>query len=212
MSDLVPIDQDEVAYCSFAIKRVFDGGRHVIIVYRESEDGELKELHLGWHHDLRTGPYGEDYSIFPLSSDESDQKYIASISKLIADEQPLIPYSIRTYDIGIDRETGKVSLGAQGCGFTCATFILEVLKAVGFQLLNTEEWLDDGNDEWACFIVKQLRSSGASPEHVAAIEADTTGLKRVLPEQVVGSSTVEGWPVGYLEASTLADKVLAALP
>ncbi|MGA2292624.1 hypothetical protein, partial [Bradyrhizobium sp.] len=97
-----------------------------------------------------------------------------------------------------------------GKGLTCATYIVAILKSLGFPLLLEDSWpIDRADDQlWQRAIIEELRKSGAEEDYIAVAQNDV-GAKRYRPAEVVGSATNAAWPVVFSDATALAAAVLA---
>ena len=185
------------------------GQNHCGIIYRV-DSGELFIIHLAWNYRLMNDPLSPNYQWARTTLSSRDQRTLAGLCCAIWNAKPEIPYGFDPDTIRFDPTTGNIVPAPTGKGLTCASFVLAVLKALQFDLLNETEWPENANEAWQVHIVDSLERSSASPEQVCAVKRDV-GSRRYRPEEVAGASTDGSWPVGFKRAQQLASGVVAAL-
>lgn len=168
-------------------------------------------LHLADNFDLRNEAPSNHYKWASTSLPSSRCKFLAALCGMIAANDPQLPYGFDRTGISIDRFSGKVTLGAEGKGLTCASFILAALETYGLRLLKEEEWPRDANTNWQTDMIEHFKAKGnASEEQIRALEGET-GACRFAPNEVVGAGTIRPWPVGYAQATILGILVGASI-
>ncbi|WP_164518806.1 hypothetical protein [Sphingomonas sp. ABOLG] len=192
------INSDTVSFV-LAIRRISESQNHSAIAFK-GEDEEFRLLHLGWNYTLYYEPLKQSYFWVDNSLDPVNAKYLAVVCDRIARRQPGIPYGLNAEGFSFDPQTGNIIPGPTGRGFTCATFILAILKAVGLELLVETSWPEEANVEWQRHIVDALRDEPDAPSEQKEAVARDIGSRRFTPEEVVGSSALSEWPISFEEA------------
>jgi hypothetical protein len=86
-----------------------------------------------------------------------------------------------------------------------------VFGSYGYDLLNEESWPQRKADaDWQAWVIRSLREKGADPSFVEALKADV-GALRFKPDEVVASSILTDWPIGFADARTTADAIVKQL-
>lgn len=174
------------------------------------DNAEPRISHLAWHYRLEDKPAEGPYLWANVGLDDVSCRVVAA---WLADRRAnpaQIPYGIDSAGVCFDSETQDFIPPPVGKGLTCATYIVAVLKHLGFPLLAEITWPRDRADDvsWQEAIVTSLSKDGASADHVAAVRADK-GARRFRPAEVVGSATVTDlWPIAFEEASRLATEIV----
>ena len=191
-----------------------NGQRHVGFLFKIDDDGPYL-LHLAWHYILRCAPEGEDdgldesYMWADLAELEDEpRRVVASFLSTIAERKPLIPYGLNAEGIEFDRRTGEIVSRPGGRGLTCATFLLSVMKTIGYDILDVSNWptTRPGDAEWQGRILELLEPR--APEHADAVRRDLP-CARFRPEEVTGAAATAGWPHNFVQAEKAAAEVLA---
>jgi hypothetical protein len=169
-------------------------------------------LHLAWHFDLRDEEAPSDYFWNEVSLDVLNRRVLAAAANAIGTKRDNIPYGLDTTGACFDPTNGDFIPPPIGKGLTCATFIVAVFGSYGFDLLDEASWpTHNAEDEgWQSQIIETLRSNGAHPAHIEAMERDV-GSSRFKPDEVVGSSTLPTWPVAFPEARSIADEIISLI-
>lgn len=206
---------NEVRDLGAVIKRTNGGGNHVGFLYKL--DGEAPGVcHLAWHYDLRTGAPDDSYAWVQSGLDEANRTFIAlALADLAEHGTVAIPYST-TYE-GDYFEPGTLSYvrGEPGDGLTCATFVLAVFRAFGFELLDEGGWpARDSDDAWRRSVINLLEvHGGGHPDlrrHIEELSSSTRGV-RYRPEEVAAGVGCNHIPMTYESIIPLRDQVLVAL-
>jgi hypothetical protein len=186
------LSEDEIA---LAVTR----GRfewHIGFVFCDS-DRKFKFLHLAGHKKILvdTCPVSNCALVGKLPFSKQSRRYLRYALQRIASARPSIPFGP-----WIAREKGTFSRDGdyippvdQFEGLTCATFVLEVCRGVGFKLLVESDWqvrlFED--TKWKEDICNMLADQRASKEHIERVREGFSGL-RIRPEDV--AATVTLWP------------------
>jgi hypothetical protein len=91
---------------------------------------------------------------------------------------------------------GTFVKGEESNGLTCSTFVIEVFRSAGIELLRYSDWPHnrDGDDKWHDHIVAEIRRKDA--EHANAI-AKEKGCARFRPEEVTGTCASKTLPASF---------------
>jgi hypothetical protein len=187
-------------------------GRHCGFLYR-LDTGAPRLLHFAWHYTLRDDEPSSAYLWADIGLDELNAKFLAAFTSLLKRNEHSIPYGLDSGGSCFDSATGEFIRPPIGKGLTCSTFILAVLRSLGFALLLEESWPErEDDEEFGRQIVADLLENGADPGHVAAVGNDIRA-KRFRPEEVVGGTISPSgrWPVLFEAAAALAEDILADL-
>ena len=158
----VAFSRDQVAIA--VTNTDFGSDGHIGIGFHSAKAGP-KVLHLAWHQMLRVDSVPSDlkrcWAANPLEMPQSASKQLVALIRSIAARGPSINY-------GIDFVAAKNSFTANGTykpgkrsdGLTCASFVVEVLRAGAVKLVNEHTWKDlPENIEWGNAVCKALAAS-----------------------------------------------------
>lgn len=211
MKSLADVNGDFVAV---SFERTGPNQNHAGLCIRQGAEPELL-VELRWHHQLAAGPLRSPARLAVLGIDPlrlpAVVGYIRSVALNPGDR---IPYGVALPDDCFDATSGAWLLGPTGRGLTCATFVIAVLKAAGFTLLDVLSWQARPEDEaWRQLIIAALRGNPSNRQQADHIEREGA-CSRFRPEEVAGAGLVpvSGWPVGFAEALRRAATVVAASP
>ena len=193
-------------------------GSHLGVAYRDSA-GVARLLHLAFHRTLVVDAYPQpDWLAARVPVDELVGAQIVSLLEGAAKLYPN-PRMPESFDYGINLLAGQGSIEASGAyspkdgcdGYTCASIIAEIFRRFGYPLVDLATWPErDVNRAWGLAIVCMLRAYGASPEHLAAVERNVSGL-RLRPEEVAVAA--ERFRLGhastFLELEGRSEEVMA---
>lgn len=187
---------------------------HVGFLYL-TDDGP-RMLHLAWHYRLQNdNPYDDqwkDYvwADFHLEEDENRSALAAVVASVWINHTD-IPYGF-SYEGSAFNADGSFVPPPLGRGLTCATFVVKVVSSAGFDLLEMESWQNrEGDAEWRAKIVGWLeRTEGVAKSHIDALLKDANAM-RIRPEDVIAAGITSPWPVGFGDASRIAQGILAEL-
>lgn len=180
------------------------GGGHVGICFHSAKNGP-KVLHLEWHRKLRAHSIPMDlkscWIASPLNIPNGASKAIVAFTRAVATRGPTINY-------GINFIAAKGSFDSNGTykppkgsdGLTCATFIVELLRAGKVDLVKSEDWkAHSANIVWANIVCKSLdNTAGVDQAHVDAVRRNINGL-RMRPFEVAGAASLDSksWPAKF---------------
>jgi hypothetical protein len=126
---------------------------------------------------------------------------------------PGLPYGLSTPNDSFDPDTLAYLRGPAKVGLTCATFVLAIFEFGGLKLLQYELWPHRDSDvPWQNYVISELKRTGASQEHIAAVEGQV-GAMRIRPEEVAASATFadEERPVAFEATDGRAKQIVAIL-
>jgi hypothetical protein len=209
----IPFSRDQLA---IALSDSPMGAGHIGIAFHSAKDGP-QVLHLAWHvrlevdaipHELKTC-----WAAFALPLPPVASKQVVAVTRSIARRKALIPY-------GINFVASQNSFTANGAysppkgsnGLTCASFVLEVLRASRIDLIKSASWRSDPlNVQWGEQVCASL-SRAAPTEHVEAVRRDISGI-RLRPAEVAGAAMLgaKQWPADFEQVQEPASQVWAEL-
>lgn len=211
LQDLNGTTIKQIEHFALAVVRSNQNQNHCGICYKD-ENGDAWLLHLAWHHKLYSREFLLNYQFVEVKKSKSILKYLAVLCDLVRVRNPNIPYGLNRLGFAFDPTDGSIKAPAEGCGLTCASFILAILDAYGLTLLKEDEWPESANAKWQEWVVRTLEETeGVSPEHLAAEQRYVGKARRFSPEEVVAASSEPTWPLGYNEARMAAQKLLNEL-
>ena len=184
-------------------------GLHSGLLYRV-DDGGPRISHLAWHFDLRDEPANDPYLWADVGLDEDNSRMVAAWLYARHNSPSDIPYGIDSAGACFDKTTQEFIPPPLGKGLTCSTYIVAVLKHLGFSLLLESSWPADRQEDhsWQQAVIDKMKEGQASAEYVASAEKDV-GAKRYRPAEVVGAATLSSpWPVTFVDAASVAQSVI----
>ena len=133
----------------------------------------------------------------------------------MAKREPNIPYGVDFLSaIGSFDSQGNHTPPKGSRGLSCATFVLEILRGLGFQVISENTWPTGVNGAWVESICNELavRKPIADEEHIAAVRA-ASSVARIKPEEAAAAlvSVSQEWPLTFDDVQTPAVVVLAAV-
>ena len=183
-----------------ALVRMPEGHLHTGLIYR-AHDGHMRIAHLAFHLLLAdcSLPTVDDYCIFPLNLEAYHQGFLASeIEQLVEDHPHGIPYSVEHEGRMTFTDQLKWTAKEPGQGLTCSTFVSEVLRLRGYDMLQITTWRERPGDsdfkkkllEW---LSNYIQHAGLNKDHVAVQVQRLGSTVRVRPEDVaVGARLYKG--------------------
>ncbi|MBK9265505.1 MAG: hypothetical protein IPM54_37675 [Polyangiaceae bacterium] len=187
--------------------------------------GAPRVLHFAWDRDLRDDVPGDvfeghDNGLIALTLDDDDAQTLCALCRRVARRHSnTLRYRFMEWRPRFDPTSADIipSSTDERYGFTCATFVLAMLRsAVVEELLMLDEWPlpapQDADDRWQRRLAQMLCSNEASPAQAAKVLAGI-GARRVLPTDVAGGATQprERWPVGFADARRDGDEIARCL-
>ena len=209
----VPFNREQIA---ILISPGQFGGGHIGIGFHSAKAGP-QVLHLAWHQRLLTESIPMELKAcwiadaFPAPPSASKQ--IVAMVRAISVRTPSINF-------GINFISAKGSFATNGAykppkgsdGLTCATFVVEVLRACAVNLLKIDNWqTTEANVAWGNAVCAHL-AAVAEPSHVEAVRKNINGL-RVIPFEVAGAATLgpRSWPADFSSVQQPSVEVSLAL-
>jgi hypothetical protein len=205
----------QIGRVAIAIGTVGPNRRHIGVLHREGDAGQVLMLHLRWHHRLTNGASEPHFLwIDPAVIPRQRQIQVAAICRHIwrAHQSDGIPYGFSPPNDCFDEHTFRYLLGPTRHGLTCATFVLAVFHRAGIQLVEYTSWPTDrpGDAEWQAHMVNELERTGATPEHTEAVRSDL-GSARYRPEEVAGAATAAHLPAPFYFTQAQGERILTRL-
>ncbi len=203
----------EIRHVAIAIRAIDSGQRHVGVLHNDESSGQLKLLHLAWHHDLKNSEPKVAYFWIEPAIHQARARQVAAMCRKIlrSNEAKGIPYAFSPPNDCFSTETGDYLLGPYNFGLTCATFVLAIFDAAGIRLINQETWRSRADDEsWQNKIIQQLEADGADKKHIDAVRMQV-GSMRYRPEDVAGAAASGPPPAEFQQANSLGEKIVEKL-
>lgn len=193
LSNLIHIGEDQVY---FGITHGLLGS-HLGLAYQDSS-GTPRLFHLAFHKRLRLDLYPESdwlFCQFPIDEDAGAQivALLNASAKLYSNQ-----ISPSSFDYGINLFAGQGCIAAdgsyepkEGCdGYTCSSFIAEIFRSFGFELVDLNSWPKKWvNKVWGNAVICLLKADDASVEHISSVERNNLGL-RLRPEELAAAAEV----------------------
>lgn len=174
-------------------------GTHLGLVYPERQG--MRMVHLAWHLRLHDEPFPkENWLATVIDLPATVRPQLVSLVRNLCKRYP--PDARRadgiTYGLnlvagrGAIRQTGAYKPGKGCTGFTCASFVAEILRHFGLDLVRMEPHemvRHPRNDAWAKAILCMLIAHRVDAEHVKRVEENFYGT-RLRPEDVCAAVEV----------------------
>lgn len=193
------------------------GQRHTGFVV-QSDDRKLWLFDLAWHKSVRRCELIRSYAFPPdIFIDEYSAATITAFLALNHKRsQDEIKYSIgwneRNY---FDSQSDAYIAKEHGDGLTCATFVLEVLKHHGFDMIARQTWpVTEEDKTWQEAKLMQLKEEDIPPSaEDFEVQSSLIGIApRYRPEQVIAAATLyDEEPLEYVAVSPVSDQVVRDL-
>ncbi|HRI64341.1 MAG TPA: hypothetical protein PK156_08880 [Polyangium sp.] len=188
-------------------------------------------LHLAWHRILRDEPLQkvivQNERVLPSAAillaldpviDEALRFLAQRVARKHANRWGDLAYGFGPTDTTFQQQTGKPT--DPDAAFTCATFVLALLRSVGIQLVDAARWRTPTEEDmhWQRTIGKQLldwiaqKIHGDLPRMQARVERDIGSL-RFRPTDVAGAAccAADTWPVGANNVDPHAQSLISRL-
>jgi len=214
--------------CAVVLVRVAETQFHLGL--RRGNASQEPVLHLAWHRRLRDQALIQvikhkqqvlPSAVVALALDPSINEALQVLAGRVAvryANNASISYGFGEVTATFDRETGE--LMQADAAFTCATFVLAMLRSVGVRILDSDRWRAPTADDlqWQIKIGDALleeieaRYHGDLPRAKERIEQDR-GSRRYRPTDVAGAALFgrDKWPVGAEEVEPRAGELEIAL-
>jgi len=201
---------DQVDWIGFAIKRTAGRQFHVGILYKLN--GKPVHLRHQCDHRLLVDAPPTDFAYLWINVSALgaiNKRLIANkLSKAGGDK---IPYGIgfKMNEQYLDKKTLKYCNTDPGNGLTCATYILAVLRTLGFDPFEYGEWHPTASDVgWQeNSLSRKALQFPNDADHFSA-EQTHVGGPRFRPEHVVGAGHPPSWPIAQAHADVLGAEVI----
>jgi hypothetical protein len=199
---------------------------------RRGDESHEPVLHLAWHRYvldqsltqvIKKADQGVSPSAVIVLSldpviDELLQVLARRVAKRYANQPSSLAYGFGEASAGFGRDTGELT--QPDAAFTCATFVLALLRSVGLQILDSERWRAPTEDDlrWQREVGKTLlewiekRIHGDLSRATERVEHDI-GSRRYRPTDVAAAALFGSgkWPVGAEDVDPRAREMEASL-
>lgn len=189
-------------------------GCHIGVFYVANDAGDVRHLHLAFHHALRDEiPASRERSVVPALAG-TDLSTVATFARLVArrNADGRVPYALKD-GARLNADGGVDLRGA--LGLTCATFVMELFRAADVVLLDEATWhagrsaeREEEDRAAQAKLVGYLRSRNAV--HAGLVEGEV-GCTRFRSEEVAAASGLSGHPIGYDRAELFGRVLLMRL-
>lgn len=165
-------------------------GNHLGIAY--SAHGKRHLLHLAFHKLLLNDPYPPpvgEWAVKVIDLPPIAASQLVALLMAIALNKNGLPYGINLIaGMGAINEKGEYVPQSNSDGYTCSSFIAELLRKIAFPLVRLDSWTSNNESIlWGEAVVCLLKAYGAPAEHVASVEKNNSGL-RLRPEEVAAAA------------------------
>lgn len=198
--------------------------RHVGVLCNQGKNDIPSVIHLAFHFSLRLDPPDSAEQFWVDCDDafgEEERAFFSSwLMKVWEKNQGVIPYGLNySNDVSLFGEDARYSDVSIGAGLTCATFVLSVLKSVGFPVVDIDTWTVRSDDVvWQNKILSYLeRDRVENPLRYTNYPVEDQNRHvgkavRVRPEEAVAAvHGYEGVPMPFDEAEVRGACVLGQL-
>lgn len=210
----IPFDRDHIA---IAVTHSPLGAGHIGLAFHSAKEGP-KVLHLEWHHRLKV--HSIERELTPpcwvaesLNVPTSLSKQLVAIVRTVAARGARINYGLNFVTAkGSFDATGKYKPPSGSDGLTCASFVVEVLRASSIDLVQIASWPKTAaNEVWGNTVCEMLART-ADADHLAAVKRNVSGL-RLRPFEVAGAARLgpRSWPALFDIVQEPADEIAAEL-
>lgn len=216
------LGQDAELVAAVYITRTRPDQFHAGLYHRDH--GDPRVLHFAWDRNLRDeapdAVFQGSYGLVTLSLDVEDAQTLCALCRQVAATHPqTLRFRFAEWRPRFDPQTAAVVPATdERHGFTCATFVLAMLRSVPVpELLALEQWPaptpDADDDRWQQKLVTLLCPTGTPLEDVANVLAGV-GARRVRPTDVAGGAMLapEHWPVGFVDSRREGERIATHLP
>lgn len=185
----------------------FNGG-HTGIAFHSSKNGP-QVLHLAWHQKITLESIPVELKACwiadPLPAPPSASKQVVAFVRAVATRLPKINYAVDFISSkGAFDSNGHYKPPKGSKGLTCASFVVELLRACRIDLIQEKSWVSDpANTVWANEVCEYLEKT--DPAHASEVRKTVQGL-RLIPFEVAGASSngPKCWPVNFSDAQRFA--------
>lgn len=167
------------------------GGGHVGIFFNEKGE-QPRLLHLQWHQRLRvdTLPIEGCWIAAFLDVPPVASKQVVAQIRAISRKLPKINYGI-DFIASQGSFQGTVYTAPKGSnGLTCASFVLEILRAGAIHLIEEATWQPSAaNTAWGQEVCRQLLATTKDEKHVDAVSRSFNNL-RLIPYELAAAAAL----------------------
>lgn len=196
-----------------AVSRSNMGAGHVGIGFHSAKEGP-KVLHLAWHKRLERetipGELKTCWAATALIIPAAASKQLVAFIRVVAARGAAMSYGINLIAArGSFSSNGSYKPTKNSDGLTCATYVLEVLRAGRVDLIKVDTWqANAANEVWGRAVCDELVKCGADEDHVDAVRKNVSGL-RLRPFEVAGAVELGSaeWPADFDSVQPMAKKV-----
>lgn len=215
----LPLKATNLAPHSVAVALTYGGlgGGHIGVAFLGANE-QYSMMHLGWHHKFKLDVIDDTFkgcwiaTIIDLPTIAS--KHLTAVVRGISKTFPQISYGTNFIAAKGSFQGNTYSAPEGSNGLTCASFVLEVLRAGNIPLINESTWeKTPENERWGAQVCDALaETEGVTADHVAAVRASINGL-RLIPYEVSGAASLpkEQRPTTYQLVQPHAQGAEAAL-
>lgn len=158
------------------------GGGHLGIAFHSAKDGP-QVTHLAWHHQLRVESIPAElktcWICTTMQLPPAASKAVVAVVRAVSKKRPQVNY-------GVNAIAAKGSFAVNGSyrpprgsdGLTCATFVVEILRAAGIPLVKYETWQSGPeNTAWGERVCEGLVASRVPQDHLDAVRRNIGGMR-----------------------------------
>lgn len=192
-----------------------NGSRHTAIAYKRDKQWRL--LHLASHNKLMDDPV-EDWEFLCINPEpgllDIQLERVGAFCRLVWDRnsEGKIPYAFSVPSSFFDPLTGKLVVGPNKLGLTCASFVMTIFGDIGCPLILQSTWRHRKEDDHAARKLLQgipIRSL-EDERHVETALKDLPAF-RFRPEEVAGAAACDIIPADFNASVEMSLKILSAL-
>jgi hypothetical protein len=206
------VDREQIAIA------ISDGefGAHIGIAFHPANEN-LSLLHLLEHLVVRVelpANTNKCWAACVVDTPNVLGKQVVALIRAVAQKPPDIPYGLALASVhGSFDAAGNYVAPPGNDGLTCATFVSEILKGAGLNLVDLSTWPSNfENIVWGNSVIKFVEKRGASPAHLLTLGKNNKGL-RLHPFEVAAAadSPRSAWPLDYATANGMVGAIKLAL-
>jgi len=184
--------------------------QHTGLLYFDGD--RVNFLHLAWHDALLQDSPDKDYLWLDIPLDPANKIHFATYCAMVYENnKDGIPYglSLDGSDFSVD---GNFIQNEPHVGLTCATFVLRIFHAQGFNIIDFERWPSKKEDKkWQLKIIGILKKYVSSEYFNSQYEKILSGVARFKPEEIVVAGVLENPPFGSEEIKEDTKKLLESV-
>jgi hypothetical protein len=206
------VDREQIAIA------ISDGefGAHIGIAFHPANE-DLSLLHLLEHLVVRVelpAKTNKCWAGCVVDTPNVLGKQLVALIRAVAQKPPDIAYGLALASVNGSFDSAGNYVAPPGSdGLTCATFVSEILKGAGLNLVDLNTWPSNfENIVWGTSVIKFVEKRGAKPEHLATLGGNNKGM-RLHPFEVAAAadSPRSAWPLDYATAHSVVGAIRLAL-